>query len=424
MSMTIGRASLATDPTSISQSGDSLTFTINVLESSLAASKAVKLQLDGLEPGEVIPMTWSGDADYDGFYVVEGVNVAPVVTYQQNYLMRAALTVRRAAPGFGLPSWEVITTGVTRTGSVAPTSARSTYAIPAAITTREGNGAYSGPRANSGLFMLSSFDNDFSIAPGPFTETDQYQVPPADFYDAAALVEYKVGSTWYPLVGRQLPEDVASTPANVRVSTGAFRMTYNGSGEMAAEVNASGTWEALDANFEMTQEIGGSVPYDTDTFVPVSVRVVRNDQQVVTVEYKTVYNTAAASAKLTRVVAVTARRGQHYFDILYPAAASSINNVRFGPTANAAATALGSYGLRKTSNDANGNRWVIATHEASASFNTTRGDINDATVAYAYGFNVMLGVELGGSSASGADSAARVCGDWWVAVAEDHRLVV
>jgi hypothetical protein len=189
----------------------------------LAAAKVVRQQLLGAIEDGTIPVTATFDADLDGYYVVRSSNVSPVlgVSYE-SFAFQYSLDLARVG-GYSSPVVEMTVSALERDPDPSSAST-SIVGYPAAATwwSQLSSSTYTDSRpSETGSVSLQYFQVDSGA---PFDLSMQYQVAPADFYDGAAIIEQLVGGTWYPVVGRQLPQISA---ASIRVGNGMVRASIS-----------------------------------------------------------------------------------------------------------------------------------------------------------------------------------------------------
>lgn len=378
MSFTVGRASFDNNPSGISHSGDLVQFDVDILPSTLAEAKVLRQQVLGLanNPDEpVVPVTWSADSDYDGFYRVLSVDVDPVQSYLSNNLMRARLSLERV----GGYSAALATLRWIATSRVVASSEQAVVWIPAAYNWQEIRSSSSTRTAESGA--VAGFD----VTTGGAThdESADFSMAAADWYTGAAVVEQLVGGSWYTIIGEQVPE---LSPEAIRLNNGLMRMTWQLDGDIVAEAYNGSTWDAID---DFTLIVG------SDVVVPAGApAILRNTPERCTIRYSANNGTEADYA---RIVTVSLTRGNLFTAWTYrPVGTSS-----FGAKSTTAATALapGSDNISRTSADGNGNKWVVASEDTNA-LDTTNGRISFLDIA-----SVTLGFGIATADTSLDDPA-------------------
>lgn len=384
MTTIIGRCVFTNAPSFQSWDGDALSLGIDILPSTLVEAKAMRLQMLGLmnNPDEsVFPVTCSVDSDLDGFYTVTAVQVEPTEAYIQNGLMRCSVGLVRVANGYTNPVIEttVVSQLATNAHGVLSTTNHATAAvsdvddlvmdytgIAGLISTAETIALYSGTSVSVQKFTDTNVSGYYS----------RYGYP-ADYYNnTSCMIEYKVGSTWYQLVGRQIPNGVAW-----RISNGFIRI---GTTDALPEDNV--TVEIADSNQYRgvgVTDVRGSYPlggYEGPF-------VIRNSPEVCTIKvhaFTGVYITYSVwSGGTIALVSFTATTATGF--------------LLEAVTPDGTGTAV-TGGIRKTSNDTNGNRMNLLSRSAVTATTTSPWSITLTTPATSGVFSI--GVNLSGSAAS------------------------
>lgn len=247
MSLTIGRAVLNA-PMTVSQSGDSVSFSLSIdsswLTGGVAQAKALWQQITGLanNPDEpVIPVAWSDNPAMDGWYRVSSASVEPYVTFLLNGTMRAQVQLERLKGGWAKPTIDTMWRYAVRTntkGIVSVTGSpiqavtddntlESSSTFAAAYTTATGGiRVYSGSVANNGVYSQSAGPNSLS-QPG----------------SCLLEIDYTGSGAWYPVIGSQISMPVGR---NWRISNGLVRVSLStaSAGRLQVEI-WTGSWEAL-----------------------------------------------------------------------------------------------------------------------------------------------------------------------------------
>lgn len=390
MTTTLGRVSLTSAPYDVSQVGDQMSFSIDIVGYSLAVAKVLRQQMLGLNDNAdepVVPMTSALDSDYDGFYRVLGVSVEPTIVYQRDGTMRCQVSLERVGGGFAKPVFETSLIAAPRSDGPAtlnPNGATNWLASGFPLGVGEaGASGYSG-----GVAPATSGTVSYTTATGAihkviaFTslaaaDSDVYQhySEPADAYAGACLVEVQIGGTWYPATGRQVP----LVGRGWRISNGIVRLSLSQStlGALLIEVWGGSVWESSPLLYRLNQA-GTTAGYyglidpttngDTTAVDPV---VVRNAPECVSVRIPQRYGNSET---------YSVSRGQPYASLLVApmanlSAANSLGGVRL--VTPAAVTVITSTILASaggavewgmyTATDGNGNKLLVAAPEQPSS---------------------------------------------------------
>jgi uncharacterized protein YerC len=364
-------------------------------------------QLEGLVPPEaderVVPVVHTLDTSQSGYYAVTGGSVGQdVARYYGKSLPWSCSLVR--VPNFSNPDIDILTEGEVRgnVSSYDDADVTPTIAVPADYTVIDV--PTTTPASYTTIFGSVAVSDDADY----FTRRHTvYRCEPADYYDGACRVEQKIGSTWYPVVGKQPKAD----PVDIRVNNGLLRIA----GYLDGTVASSG--------IQMESSVSGSTwgPVKTFNFRrsgatlvasgPETVQVLENKPNVVRVAYGFRANTGSVHTRLT--VTVRLRRGHRMADITMESPASITWLVR-ASAAMVAATG----GYQAVADDASAQRHVMAIRHASS---LTGSDFDVLWTAGSDKTVFGLGVrETGGGSLWGtiADTMHR----WFAYVAETQTI--
>lgn len=427
MTFTIGRASFTRAPSAIRHFGDFVDVNIDILPTSLVEAKVLRQQILGLAGNDderVVPLTWSDDADYDGFYRVRGVDVEPVQAYLTNNLMRAAMSLERIGGGYAEPVHEVYVLGVDAsdadlsstngwTGSIANTAAvyfPSSFTVIGDLASSIGRSVADGTTINE---LTSAINDNGSWSVGVTHLADA-----ADFYDAAAVIERQISSTWYTVVGRQIPQD-----STVRLSNGIVRVSVASSGEITTEHWDGSAWRSK--SYTITYNSGSGTISGFG-----QVQIFRNGPDTVAARF-----TGVTSADEACHIDVNVQRGHNvaefrvstYSQQTWKVTRSSTEAATAINDASAAATAI-----RASSNDGNGDRFVLSGRETITA-DTTNGGITFGATSLpgnlaggnfpgAASSSFGIGLEINGSSATGRNTANALSADYQVAMFLDRSI--
>lgn len=327
---------------------------------------ARRQQLLGLldNPDEsVFPVTWTVDPNVDGFYRVSGVQVGRIGV-ERGPKAAFALGLERV-PTFATPVFESVVGSVVRTNShgVTTPSGNLTSWYSASGYTVEASPAY------GGAVQYTSEDGAMRVAlataPVAVSSLLSY-LKPADFYLAQARIEVKYGSTWYPVVGRQIPLGVG---INWRLNNGLTRMyptAVSGYGSFTVGNYASGAaWTEYEfrAMTDSTTFTGATADSSSHA---LAVTVLCNSPERVTVRTRNQYATYDW----------TLRRGDNFVELaISQPSASTALAWGVGRSTNDAATATtgGAYNTAPAD-------WLIVS-PSTVSVDTTKGRVNLTTAA-------------------------------------------
>lgn len=356
MSFTIGRASLPVDPSSARWSGDQLTITGWISPTTANDTNhayALRQQLLGLvnNPDEqVFPCTFSVDPNWDGYYYVNSVNVDgdPGLMEIQGR-MPYSITLTRLAAGYSRPMIETVYTLAVRSNAlgVAP-------AVTVNSSFPSSSGVYASETTLAVVGTATCEDGTCSVAATtcPVIASGQTFVAPGDYYKTSARIEIKYGSTWYPMMGQQIPNGIG---LNWRISNGFTRLyptQVSGNGRFTVERYKSGVW----AGREFCIQTGAASPYYATADpagTPLTAKVITNTPAIATIRCSYSYG----------VYDFTIRQGDSFAEVSlnWPGSSGSWGVACSAVVASTAFTG----GLRATANDANGLRYLLSCAQAT-----------------------------------------------------------
>lgn len=420
----VGRAGFdmtLSPPASWDMSGDVVSFNGEIHTTTLADAQAQRQQLLGHmdNPDEpVVPITWSDDTTVDGFYTVRDVKVTTVAMSLTTYWFLFSVTAERVV-GYQAPLFETVITGALRTNSAGITA---TDALPwfGLVTTEVVAGDSIYPYATEVL----GYNRQLADVPA----TGMYILstsPKADLYGKRAVVAGDP-TRWYPgaarihagtsgrvVVGRQID----AAPYGWKLNNGLVRVTpVDVSGSMQFDIEfadeAGGTWETARRFTIGTMSGGVYIPFQKG---PTAVTVLRNGPEECVIRLRVGVQTGYIGT-----LDLGLRRASRYMTGIFNQVAGSPGpNLAVARSAVEAATSL-TGGIRATSNDAGGNRYVLASSKAITK-DLTNGAIWLTTAGASFDF--MIGSEIGGSGATSTETAQDLIFQYMGAVHE-RRLTV
>jgi hypothetical protein len=384
--------------------------------------QAREMQLLGMvgNPDEdVFPLVWTAEARYDGFYRVldaswtwvnDGSSRASVANWS---VTLEAIADRQA------PVIEQYSNSLVRTNghSITTVSSALRFAIPTAATdTDQGDVVLSGnqlrPSVDGGS-TLTLYNSVTTLTGDPI----RYWLPASAFYNGSCRVEYQADdSGWYPLVGRDMPHDAAG---RWRLSNGSFRLEPTSTvGVMAVSIYNGSAWEsvnvAANAFFSGAHEQVTIAASTTTWLVP---SILRNSPDSVTISTS---GTSTATGRYQQVF--TLRRGDYFVD-LTTWGISGRPGVRAVSTTASTALSTATLGLRATSNDANGNRLVLAGAPAVVN-DLTNGRIYVDVATSNLKHSFAIGIEYDGSSAATNNTALQIARQFIAPASVVSRVLV
>lgn len=377
--LTIGRFSMSDGPSAIRHDGDFLELELQIdaaTTSTPAEAKVKRQQLLGMvdNPDEsAFPVTFTDDTDLDGFYTVLSVQCEPFEMFLNNGTMLANVSLKRVANGYQNPTVEttVVSQLATNSHSVISTT---DHAIGAVWRSAEGllldtTNIESVLAASSQAFTTV---DGVAIEVRPFADTNvsgtwSIFAKPSTHYDPpSCAIEYKVGSTWYEAVGRQIPNGVAW-----RINNGLTRV-----GVTAALPQTNITIEVADSSAWSGREVAGAgnIGGNAGPFI------VRNSPELVSVKVATP----------SGFTVYTVWRGG---TIVMMSQTQYIANANYLQVVTADGGTNVTGGIRATSNDASGNRLVFLSRGAVTTTTATpfKMAMSSAATSNVFGLGYNLG---------------------------------
>lgn len=411
MTLTIGRVTLESGPYDIRHDGDRLSFGVEISAAStggvLEVAQMMRRQLLGLAGNEddpVVPVTWTGDSDFDGFYRVAGVRVDPLNTYLETGRMQGAVDLERISGGYGDPLhelWAVLAkVNDTEFSFTATDRADSAVYLPASFPSQSERPGVSSRTAADGVAIS---EVTYSLLVGEsmsFAWT--HLATPAAFYDAGVKVEQLISGVWFDVIGRQVPAQ-----STLRVSNELVRVSVASDGEVNVESWDGSAWRSK--LYRVTYDSGAG---NITAMHAAVVRINGPDECVVSwIGVTDDDGGATISARLLR--------GELVAEVSVSSNAAQVWKLTRSTTE--AATAVedndgADVGVRATANDANGDRFLILSREdlGEGSPDLTNGGwtmgitLDPITGSGLSSTSALWGVglEVGGSGASAPNDEA------------------
>jgi hypothetical protein len=312
-------------------------------------------QLAGMSPPEtdeqVVPVTFAEDPYQDGFYKVTAGAVAMDVNRRTAHSLPWTASLVRV-PHFQRPEIEVRSLGKVRPNVDTITSGSTvpTVGFPGGLLTITG-AQTSTPNQYASNNGTVSVDYDATY----FNRQTYYRVAPTAYYNGACTVEQKIGSTWYPVVGRQ----VKAAATDVRVNNGLLRLsaytdgTANLSGIQMESTYSSGTLWGPVKTFGFRRS---GTTLVTDGARNVEVLRNRPEEAIIRLSYPCINATLAT----TLTVDIRLPRGHRMADITLQTPSSTQWLIR-----SSVAMSSTTGGYQASADDANAQRHVYARRVAT-----------------------------------------------------------
>jgi hypothetical protein len=417
--LTIGRAGLddatqTLEPDDISISGDQVTISGYMNCSSEADAKVWRQQLLGLadSPDEpVVPVVFA-DGSFTGYYSVDSVEVHSPDSGAAQAAGSAPFTVALTkVPGFASPLIDSIYTAplVTNDLGVTGTETFSIIGLPVGAketsfpTTALAGAALSGTqmtRASADgvvpIIISQIAGSSFDVLPAVVISS--WSVPAANYYLGGCSVQ--VGANLRTMVGRNVDGSLVGAAFDGwRVQNGLVRVSWLSSNNTLQVAHYDGAqWETAKA-YTLYQ----TAPADPIVGL-AGFRVLRNTAEQVTIRCAVVWGPGAFLANDRTILDITLRRGDRIAYVVIGHASSGLaaqpGIIRKTAEAATALSAVAPFsaaaGIRATSNDGQGNRYVIM-HPRTNTRDLTNGGVTGAiTTGSLWG----ISSEIGGSGAT------------------------
>ena len=340
-------------------------------------------------PEPVVPITWGADGHLDGYYTIKSISVPSNVISKARYYYPYTIVAERVGQ-YARPVFELMSIGALRTNSHSIVASdtfdytwRPLSAIPVQTATTFSTGNLRTPSdASASAYFLK-----YNTPASQFTTA--YFVQPSQFYEGACKLEvsYDSGSTWRAVVGRY----VENLPTQYRISNGFVRVTDPADTVVALNVSHydGSQWETAKKYYVTSTSTSISMG------APAVITVLRNDTEQVSIRLS--YGFAGSDAP---TLDVSLRRGARNVQCFWSRPESSAAYGVFRASVEAATAITG--GIRAISNDAGGNRYVLSTPSAKTNDLTNGGMYLSSN---ATSLNFMIGMEVGGSSATNDETA-------------------
>jgi hypothetical protein len=384
------------------------TITGHIGQATLADALYIRTELEQ-QVGLLVPITYTGESSLDGFYEINMVQIrASRGSLIADGYLPFSLGTRRVG-GTGQVEHQSLLTGalIANNHGLVVGEVQFWHSPPFGALAYDG-GSSGSPTA----WTRTTEDGAIPVILDLDTTVDpKWAIDPGNYYDGGCYIS--VNS--YTRSGLDAP----NTPGTWEIGNKLVKVTPGGGGSSDGRIIVS-HWDgsAYDA-------VTYNIKYATTDRIPEwhYVSIIRNTAEVVTI--RLVRDADESPATVHRhVLDLTLRRGSlsvsAYFTWSGPATTwsldrdSSESSTAITPTGASSAVAL-----RATSNDGDGNRYVMGSSKSTTK-DTTNGGLDFASTKT---FDFFLGSEIGGSGASSNDQAADQCLQYLGAFAEVVRAV-
>ncbi len=401
------------DPATWQRNGNSVSLSgdLGIGVSSVTDCVTLTEQLLGLvnnsdEP--VVACAWTQEAWFDGYYVVESVNVDAMVTSLNHGKFPYSIQLRKVADGAS-PTIDVTLLGAVRTNGNGIVSAQQTVWAPYDMANGYAAGSINQQFNTTAQTRLSETGTlAWVVNTGVTAVTNtfaSFDVSASDYYDGTCTV--RSGTTLRRVIGARMKR----LPTNWEISNGLIRITPGAStAQLQTEMWDGTAWEdAKSYKFNVNSATA-------DTFSTATgwgdVSIVRNSPECATIRLVAAIPGGAAGFY---TVDVTVQRGRYWCDVVFRNVAGAVTGLGISRSTAEAATSLANGGIRATSNDAAGNRYLLACSQATTT-DLTQGHVR-ATGSSAY-VNLMIGYELNGSTSVSPNTAPLIFNEWYYPIEE------
>jgi hypothetical protein len=368
---------------------------------SVANTKILRTEL--LEQqGQLIAVTYTLDSHFDGFYILGDVRIGTVISsYRYRGLFPYEIGLFRIGGESRVELQSNITGTVLENDHGLVESEVNPFLAPPI-----GHLAFDWDVA--GLTGFSRTTEDGAIicytSNGDFSADATWGADPATYYSGSVdlYVDDRLRS------GLDVPNST-----DWSVDNGLIRLTPEPGDTGRIQVECyDGAWSSLK---DFAFEVGGSSKIDNFKYMSVA----RNSPESVII--RLVGQTGSVSR---HVIDLHIRRGMPIvlgvWNSTYAATTMKVvRDTNEGSTAITPAGASGDVGIRATSTDADGNRFILYSPQTHTN-DTTAGGVSVASTQI---IKFAIGFEIGGSGATGADTAAELAHQYFGYVGERVRAV-
>lgn len=389
--------------------GDTVTVVCDLPQSTVTDQVVLRDQFNGydLNPDErVVWITSAEDPSMDGAFEVHEVNCDDVAgTHFAGGSGSQATVVARKLTGWQAVRSELLCDGTARDNAYSVAIGSTIPVVGAPV------GAFEASIGFATSTTLTGADGAvpvwYSTAPTTYKLFPSWLVAAANAYKGACRMEvsHDSGSTWRTVVGRQ-PRNL---PTYWRVSNSLVRVTATTTAskvELSVEHHDGSQWETA-----KVWQLTADTSYTALAFAPTSLACFKNAADEVRVQVG-----AGTTDRVT--LDVRLRRGSRVVECAYYHPSVTALGVRRGT--NEAATALTTAcGLRATSADAGGNRYVVATPQTLAGSDTTIGAIRVTSNLFRFG----IGSAIGGTVGTGFGETMGTASAYLAGINHQHPVV-
>ena len=434
MSLTVGRIGVSTSeggdgftfdgPETFTQQGRQVTVTGHIYDITRPAAvwraKQILGLLDGDEP--TVPCTFSDAPDLDGYYTVADAtcDYRMIGSSSLNALVPWSITLEQV-DDFRQPRLELAASYGLLDNARSITTYTSLQGFPgdsvvylAAFDPDENGTRLVGDGSGNGVSWLSD-----TTTAAATSGVGAFVVPPANYYVGGCRVEHDLGSSTYRhAVGRPDFPSAGVTGSNsgvLRLQNGLVRATFTYSNATVSQWVVE-WWDG--SQWDASTEFAVVGFGNHGELALHSATILRNTAEMCSVRFR-VLGASAGTEGLTQCD-FTIRRGLRWVWVRPAGDLAPASGWRIQFNTSVASTSI-TGGIRRTSNNAGGNRELLAS-AANATADTTNGRLTaSSSTTELFG----VGCEVGGSGASAATraAAAEQMEEFFAAFSESARVV-
>lgn len=421
MTIQVGRLGLDVthgEPFKLSQDEDRLHLSGGLTTEAANASVMNQFRQNVLGLGEmidepIVPIIDTTDDQLGGFYRVLGTSIDFEDGDWGKNRFRWDMEFERI-PDYALPAMESVLIGGFRTNSHTITPVPIHW-VPSTVvnyynTISSGVTDFNRTRGlSSGTLKGLNQSGSTSAAARKLAS---FSLSPANYYTGAARIEIQyANSTYYRTIGRKIWSNQSAVVW--RLTNDLIRITASSTaGRIDISCWDGSAWDTAKA-FKFGTTYAGS---DIDRFGTFSI--IRNAPEEVIARISMGDNITGTAAAIHRLnLDISLRRGSMMAECHWTADDAVLGSV--GVSAAEAATAI-TGGIRATSNDAAGNRFVMYTPSAKSN-DLVNGTFTKTAAATSWPF--ALGLERGGSGAATDFTVAAMSNDYFGAYTEAQTIV-
>lgn len=361
----------------------------------LASTKALRDELQALAamPSLIVPVTWDGDANLDGYYRLDSASFDVQALHDRGFVpVRMSLT-RVGSAGEIVFRSKIVGAVMANDHGVTLAESEPFHSPPRGAYGYNPGATVPASATRTGSAGAITVFRDIDVAVSPW-----FSVAAADYYAGGAQVTVD----GFVRSGLHAP----NTPASWQLENELVRVAPNATGGRIDVAHHDGTqWEPAKT---WRIQSGGS-----DVGSWNAVRILRNDPEETAVRLT---RDVAGGGEITLDLAL--RRGSRFVaGYLQRHAAATLKVVLAAAETGQTVTPAGAssaVAIERSTNDGNGNRYVIGSARSFTNDLATGGLSKTSTTS----LDFFVGSEIGGSGAAAVDTSETLCLQYLGVVAE------